>query len=182
VAAVAQEFGKHASHLYRLSGRFDWRERAMASDLSQEREEAAEQRWLRGEIARRQLEEVDRLRGLALAGLAKWAHRDPVTGEWSLDSKVRPRDMVALLDLLWETESKAAAIRGQTDGAEADSEGPSIRTLSASERQELLALARERARQEKEENGNGGSGKTHSRAAQPGANARAASGGSPGSG
>jgi len=174
VVAVAQEFRKQPSHLYRLSRRFDWRERAGARDLSQEREEAANERRLGEEVARRQLAEVDRLRGLPLAGLAKWAHRNPVTGEWELDPKVKPRDMVALLELLWETESKAAAIRGQSEGAEAESEAPSIRTLSLGERQQLLALAKERAQQRQEGSADVGNGKAQRRATKRGAETGAA--------
>jgi len=175
VVAVAREFGKNPSYLYRLSRRFGWPERAGEWDLSQEQEEAAHQRRLKEEVARRQLAEVDRLRGLPLAGLAKWAHRNPLTGEWELDPKVKPRDMVALLELLWETEAKAAAIGGQADSAEAESEAPSIRTLSPSERQQLLALAKERAQQEKEE-AHVGNGKAQSRATKRGTETGAAAG------
>lgn len=150
VMTVARHFGKNPSHLYRLSHRFDWEARAASYDLSQEREDAAERCRVLLEVARRQREEVDRLRGLPLAGLSKWANRDPVTGEWTLDPKVKPRDMVSLLSLLWETEAKAAAAEsGPAAQDEPDTEGPSPRTsLSRPELEKLLVLARERAQQE----------------------------------
>jgi len=165
VATVARQCGKHVSHLYRLSRRFDWAVRAARWDLSQEQEEAAERRELRQAIARRQLAEVDRLRGLPLAGLAKWAKRDPVTGEWVLDPKVKPRDIVDLLKLLWETETKAAAAESASGGnGDADRESVSLRTsLSRSQLQELLAVAEERAQQEKEASVHGDHAKTGTR-------------------
>ena len=150
VAGVAEQSGKHPSYLYRLSRRFDWDGRVLAWDLAQQQQQEADLRRLRQEVARRQLEEVQRLRGLPLAGLAKWAHRDPVTGEWTLDPKVKPRDMVSLLSLLWETETKAAAAgSAAAEGDSTDTELPSLRaSLSRPEMEQLLAVARERGKQE----------------------------------
>lgn len=143
---VAEQLGKHPSYLYRLSRRFDWEERTLACELAQQQQQEADLRRLREDVARRQLEEVQRLRGLPLAGLSKWMRRDPATGEWVLDEKVKPGHMIDLLRLLWETESKATQAHEPRKGAgSSETPEPNLRSVSTGELQELLEVAKERA-------------------------------------
>jgi len=138
--ATARARRRAYSLIRRYARRFDWRERARAWDNFQNRDEEAERRTARREFLQHQEEEAWKLWRLGLALVYRFVQRDPATGEWKIDSKLAPKDALALLkfvsDLLaqirrspGEGDEEAGTLElswGAPDGASADRGGPPI--------------------------------------------------------
>jgi hypothetical protein len=144
--AAARQLAKSCSLLRRWAVTHRWRERVHAWDVAQAREDEAAMRAQRDDIARRQVQDVDRLQRLAMAKLSSLVRKDPVTGELALDPKVTPLDAVRIYQLTLDIERKLADLGGGPETAEAPASSEAeLRSLSTEELHALTALARERA-------------------------------------
>jgi hypothetical protein len=117
-AATARARRKAYSLIRRHAGRFDWRERARAFDVSQNRNEDEERRAARRAFVERQEEEAWKLWRLGLALVHRFVQRDEATGEWVVDPKLAPRDALALLKFVSDLLAQIRQAPGGDDGAD----------------------------------------------------------------
>ena len=113
--ATARRRGRSYSLIRRYARRFDWNERACAWDNFQHHDAEQARRTARREFAQRQEEEAHQLWRLGLALVYRFVQRDPVSGEWKIDSKLAPKDALGLLKFVSDL---LARIYGHSEGGE----------------------------------------------------------------
>jgi hypothetical protein len=94
---AAERVGKSISLMKRWSARCQWRSRAEAHDLAQQRTARETQQQLQEDAYARRLAHAAQLEGIAMAGLRTLLVRDPETGEARFDSRLKPTDVAALI-------------------------------------------------------------------------------------
>lgn len=145
-AQTARRLRKSYSLIRRWAVRHAWPERVWAWDVAQRRDVESALKEQREQAIRRQLTDADRLQRLAMAKLTGLVHRDPVTGEASLDPKVSVRDAVVIYRLGWDIIHTLSGVDG--DGARPPGADP-LPAMTDPELAELIGLARDRARAQK---------------------------------
>jgi len=154
LVAAAKALGKNQSLLRRWATRYDWKGRAWAWDQAQARADAATVRHERDEAIRRSMRDADHLKRLAMGKFSKLIHRDPVSGELTLDEKVTPRIAVWMYKLALDIERELErSLDGEAESSDrsADTE---LGLASDAELREIIALARQRAQRNQEEEHN----------------------------
>ena len=149
---TAKAIGRNVSLVRRWAGRYRWRERAWAWDQAQAQADAVTMRHERDEAIRRLMRDADHLRKLAMGKLSRLVHRDPATGELTLDEKVTPRMAVWFYKLGLDIEEHIKRILGGEAEATDRSAEAEFGLMPDAELRQIIALARERA-QEKEKEG-----------------------------
>jgi hypothetical protein len=150
---AARQLKKAESLIRRWAHQYDWRGRAWAFDQKQQQADATTLRQERDEAIRRAMRDAQHVKRLAMGKFAKLVHRDPVTGEVTVDdipSRVAywlyklgmeiERDVERMLNL--EAEAPAAA---QTIYSE-------MGLAADDELREIIRLAKERMNEGKEDN------------------------------
>jgi hypothetical protein len=143
---AAKALGKSPSLLRRWARLYDWKDRVWAWDRAQTEADAVTIRQERDEAIRRSVRDADHLKKLAMGRFSRLVHRDPTTGELTLDDKVTPRIAVWLYKLALDIER---SVGGEAEATESSAEAE-LGLTSDAELREVIALARQRA-QEKEE-------------------------------
>jgi hypothetical protein len=143
VVGVARELGKSESLLRRWARRHDWAERAWAWDLSQAQDAEAVMRAGYREALRRQFDDADGLRRLAMAKFSGLVRRDPVSGELGLDPAVTVSQAISICKLSLEMRRDMRPVLETA----VDEEQPRGQLPEMTDREliEVIALAKERA-------------------------------------
>jgi hypothetical protein len=144
-AAAARQLGKQKSLIRRWADRHNWRERVYLWDLTQARETEAAVAQEREAVLRRQLQDANRVQRLSMAKISSLVIRDPMSGEPTLSPNVTVADAIRLYRLGLEIQRCQLPSTAPEDDA---ATGQSLETMSDSELQQVIQLARERANTE----------------------------------
>jgi hypothetical protein len=146
VVGAARQLGKAESLIRGWAARYDWCRRAWQWDQHEQQADARTLREERDEQLRQSLRHADQLTRLSMGRLAKCVHRDPATGELTLDDSVTPYVAVQIyrlvLDIRRESYEILAASAGDDSNESAASE---VGRMSDDELRALMELAKQRA-------------------------------------
>lgn len=149
---TARRLGKAYSLIRGWAGKHEWRRRAWQWDQEQQRQDAEVMRHERNESIRRAMRDADHVKRLAMGKFSKLVHRDPVTGELTLDESVTNHIAIQLYRLGEDIERDVErSLAAQPDSGSDGSVAAEMGRMSDSELRSLIELAKERAQQKQEE-------------------------------
>ena len=152
ITRVAASLGRHPSLIRRWCQGHGWVERAVAWDAEQARQVEGMLAQVREQGLKRRMEAADQIERLGMLALRSLIARDPQTGESRLDSRVRPRDAVALYRLAMDIQRSLPQANEAPTVTVEKAEQERLRQLTDEELKEVLALLQQRQQKETPEN------------------------------
>ena len=143
---TARQLGKAQSLIRRWADKHDWRRRAWQWDQQQQQADAQTLRQERDEQLRQSLRHAAHLTRLSMGRLATLVHRDPGTGELTLDDSVTPYVAVQIYRLALDIRRDIYHSLARPAGADSDeSVASEMGRMSDDELRQLIELAKARA-------------------------------------